>query len=605
MTFVHFRRAWTWVAYDALAAMAALAAASTFRDLNHGTLATIPLVIALLAALGHYNVSPRYMGSREAVRFLVAVAIAGAALSMFGGVDGLPAYGAASLFTNGFLVLSGLGRAVARRISISRRRAGHVDPIRTLIVGAGDAAEVVLRDLARQPEPSHRIVALLDDDPAKLHTRLHGVPVVGVTASVQQHAARLRVAEILIAIPSADGAQMRDLLAACQAPGVKVRTLPGLSDLLTGIAALPQARQVAIEDLLRRRPAPVDSGIGASAVRGKTVLITGGGGSIGTEVARQIARLGPAKLVLLGRGENSLFEARQRLLLEGLIEAEVVVADVRDVEAINMAFRRLQPDVVFHAAAHKHVPMMESQPIEAFRNNVLGTRNVLRAALEVGTERFTLVSTDKAVRPGNVMGATKRMAELLTIDVARRHRLAYAAVRFGNVLNSRGSLVPSLIAQMAHGGPVRITDERMTRYFMTIPEAAGLIVHAGASAEPGAIYILDMGEPVRIVDLANDLIRLHGYVPNVTMPIVVTGARPGEKLHEELVYDAEELWPTSHPSIRAAMPSADEAWGIGAIINRMAAMADAGDAEGVRSMLMCPPQVFVSSSDAEPQRLAA
>lgn len=605
MTFLNLRRAWKWVAFDSLGALAALGVASTFRDLNHLALVAVPLAVSLLTIFGHYDVSPRYMGSREAVRFCLAVTIAATVMAFVGGVGSGPAYGAASLFANGFLAVAGLGRAVARRVWIARRRRLRTEPVRTLIVGAGDAAEGVLRELSRCSEPSHRVLALLDDDAAKLATRLHGIPVVGTTASVASHVARLGIQEVLIAIPSADGGQMRDLVASCHVPGVRVRTLPGIADLLIGRAALPQAREVAIEDLLRRRPAAVDSGLGAGAIAGKTVLITGGGGSIGTELARQVARLNPARLVLLGRGENSLFEARQKLILEGLGEPELVVTDVRDAGAIREVFRSLCPDVVFHAAAHKHVPLMEAQPIEAFRNNVLGTRNVLEAALEFGTERFTLVSTDKAVRPGNVMGATKRMAELLTIDAARRHRLAYAAVRFGNVLNSRGSLVPSLLAQMAQGGPVRITDERMTRYFMTIPEAAGLIVHAGASAEPGAIYILDMGEPIKIVDLAHDLIRLHGHIPGVTMPIAVTGVRPGEKLHEELVYEAEELWPTSHPSIRAALPGADEAWGIQAVVERMAALADAGDAEGVRTLLLSPPQLVASSSAKDPVRLAA
>lgn len=560
---------------------------------GHGCIALVasPLLVGALALMDQYRTAPRYFGFREAVRFASAVALAAAFLFAIG--SGL---GATSLFVNLFTLFAGGSRLLVRRADFLRRQRivkdGGIAPTRTLMVGAGDAAEMVLRELARTPAPSHRVLGLLDDAPQKVGTQVRGIPVVGTTDEVSMYATSLGAQEILIAIPSAEGRRMREIVSACRATGVRVRTLPGVAEMLSGVAALPQSRDVAIEDLLRRPPVPVDRAQGLEAIRGKTVLITGGGGSIGTEVARQVARLEPGRLVLLGRGENSLFEARQRLLLEGLIEAEVVVADVRDRQAIHDAFARFRPDLVFHAAAHKHVPLMESQPVEAFRNNVLGTRNVIHASLASGVERFTLVSTDKAVRPGNVMGASKRLAELLTIDAARRHRKAYAAVRFGNVLNSRGSLVPSLIAQMAHGGPVRITDERMTRYFMTIPEAAGLIVHAGSSAEPGAIYILDMGQPIRIVDLAHDLIRLHGHIPEITMPIQITGSRPGEKLHEELVYDAEELWPTSHPSIRAAMPSAEEAWGIGAIVDRIASLADAGDANAVRAMMMHPPQVI-------------
>ncbi len=589
MNFTRFQEGARWIALDAVIALSATAALG-------GKTFLAPVFIALMALSGLYRSDPRYYGFREGARFF-AVALTTVVL-VSSDVK------TASLLLNALLFLTGGTRALTRRAGYLRRRS-EGEPVRTLMVGAGDAADVVLRELARTERPTHRIVGLLDDDPRKAGTRLRSVSVVGTTTDVAREAARLKAQEILIAIPSADGARMREIVDRCRATDIRVRTLPGVCDLLDGTATLPQSRQVAIEDLLRRRPASVDSGLGSSAIGGKTVLITGGGGSIGTELARQVARLKPKRLILLGRGENSLFEARQKMVLEGLPEPELVVADVRDAANIRALFARLRPDVVFHAAAHKHVPLMESAPIEAFRNNVLGTRNVLRAAVEFGTERFTLVSTDKAVRPGNVMGATKRLAELLTIDVARRHRLAYAVVRFGNVLNSRGSLVPSLVAQMASGGPVRITDERMTRYFMTIPEAAGLIVHAGASAEPGAIYILDMGDPVRIVDLANDLMRLHGFEPNVTMPVVVTGARPGEKLHEELVYDAEELWPTAHPSIRAAMPSAEEAWGIGPIVDRIAALADAGDAESVRAMMLCPPSVVVSVPVGKAKRIAA
>lgn len=599
MNFNRFRSALGWMAFDLWAAYAA----AVIVGFSLGSAVGPLLLVTLLAAGGIYSTTPRYLGFHEAIRFVVAVAAVATVLVVVG-----ESLGATSAFVNLYVLAAGGARAFRRRAEVMPRRSaseGGAEPIRTLVVGAGDAAEWILRELDRTPRPSHRVLALLDDDETKWGTSVRGICVVGGTLDVARFAESLGAQEVLIAIPSAEGNRMREIVSACRASGVKVRTLPAVSDLLSGVSALPQTRDVAIEDLLRRSAVPVDATLGANAVKGKTVLITGGGGSIGTEVARQIARLGPARLVLLGRGENSLFEARQKLMLEGFGEAEVVVADVRDRQAIAEAFKRFKPNVVFHAAAHKHVPLMEAQPIEAFRNNVLGTRNVLRAAVEVGTERFTLVSTDKAVRPGNVMGATKRLAELLTIDTARRHRLAYAAVRFGNVLNSRGSLVPSLVAQMAHGGPVRITDERMTRYFMTIPEAAQLIVHAGASAEPGAIYILDMGEPIRIVDLAYDLMRLHGHIPEVTMPVVVTGARPGEKLHEELVYDAEELWPTAHPSIRAAMPSADEAWGIGAIVERLSAMADAGDAEGVRAMLLCPPQVVASAPVSEPLRFAA
>jgi FlaA1/EpsC-like NDP-sugar epimerase len=470
--------------------------------------------------------------------------------------------------------------------------------IRTLVLGGGDAGEMVVREMLRVPSASQHLVGIVDDDPRKSYTKIHGVPVIGATTELDSLVEKFNVDEILIAVPSADGETMRHLASVSAATGARVRTLPPLRELIAGRTVANQIREIDISDLLRRPTVPADISVAASLVRGEVILITGAGGSIGSELARQVARLSPAKLILLGKGENSIFEVEQQLIREGFPSPVAVIADVRDSSSMAKVFARHRPSVVFHAAAHKHVPLMQSNPIEAVRNNVIGTVNVVEAALENGAKKFIMVSTDKAVHPCNVMGATKRVAELVVRAWTANTELNSVVVRFGNVLGSRGSLVPMLKAQIQGGGPVRITHPDMTRFFMTIPEAVQLITHAGAMGSTGETFILDMGEPIRILDLATDLIRLHGYEPNQTMPIIFTGARPGEKLEEELAYASEELTETSHPKIRSAV-STDEVdeFVLRHELEKLTAFCDRGLEDETRAALM---QLAMQGSAPQP-----
>lgn len=426
---------------------------------------------------------------------------------------------------------------------------GGIRRRRTLVIGAGDAGDLVIRDLLRA-EGEIEIVGILDDAQWKEGLAIHGIPVLGAIERINEIARSHNIEQALIAIPSASGEQMRRIMSLCKQARLSVRTLPAVTSLVIGKDRfLSQLREIEIEDLLRR--APVESDLSASCqyLAGRVVLVTGAGGSIGSELCRQIVQVGPAKLILLGKGENSIFEIQQELLTRYDFQADCAITDIRDTEAVSRLIKKHEPDIVFHAAAHKHVPLMEVNPIEAVRNNSLASWALAKLCDELGVERFILISTDKAVNPTSVMGASKRLAELLILSVARKSRTVFSIVRFGNVLGSRGSLVPVLKKQIAAGGPVRITHPEMTRYFMTIPEASQLVLQAGAFGEMGSIYLLDMGDPVQITEIAEDLIRLCGLVPGRDIKVIFTGPRPGEKLHEELVHDGDKLFDTPHPKI--------------------------------------------------------
>jgi FlaA1/EpsC-like NDP-sugar epimerase len=380
---------------------------------------------------------------------------------------------------------------------------------------------------------------------------------------------------------------MREIVGLASKTGAQVRTLPAVSDMIVGRGVLKQLRDVDFADLLRRNPMQVDPSDGPGYIAGEVVVITGGGGSIGGELARQIARLRPAQLILVGKGENSLFEIEQHLILEGHVPPVTIVADVRDRASMEAIFRKYSPTVVFHAAAHKHVPLMQSNPIEAIRNNIWGTYQTADLAVKYGAKKFILVSTDKAVNPTNVMGATKRVAELIVGELAAKAETDFAVVRFGNVLGSRGSLIPALKMQIQRGGPVRVTHPDMMRFFMTIPEAAQLIVQAGVFGKRGEIFILDMGEPMRVLDVAKDIIRLHGLEPDVTMPIVFTGTRPGEKLNEELTYDSETTGPTPHAQIMVLNEKSRHQGGrVLDSVNALMEVCGTGDVDLARQFLM-------------------
>ncbi|MBN9416757.1 MAG: polysaccharide biosynthesis protein [Candidatus Eremiobacteraeota bacterium] len=401
---------------------------------------------------------------------------------------------------------------------------------RVIIVGANDAGEAVVRDRSRKYIP----VGFVDDRPDRAGIRIHGIQVQGQLDDLPRLVDSQLVTEVVLAAPPA--AEVRRVMELLAGKEVKLRVIPAMQDLVAGKVELARLRQLSIEDLLEREPIKVDPELIRPLLAGKRILITGAGGSIGSEIARQVSRFGPEKLLLVGRGENSLYE----IGLE-LPQATLLVCDVCRERILERIFEEHRPHFVFHAAAHKHVPLMEAAPAEAVYTNVFGTRAVLDACRKYGVERFILLSTDKAVNPNNVMGATKRMAEKL---VAQLGHPGYAAVRFGNVLGSRGSVVPTMQKQILQGGPVTVTDPAMTRYFMTIPEAVTLVLQASGLAQGGEIYLLDMGKPVRILDLAHNLIRLCGFEPDKDIPIKITGCRPGEKLEEQLVGVGESTEPT-------------------------------------------------------------
>ncbi|MHB9143941.1 MAG: polysaccharide biosynthesis protein [Symbiobacteriia bacterium] len=457
-------------------------------------------------------------------------------------------------------------RYARRSAWVARRRLfrfGGVDrgsdaapPRRTLIVGAGDAGALVAREMAKHQELGYELVGYVDDDPYKQGMKVHGLPVLGTRGDLPRLVSELGVAELVIAMPSATGRVIREVVTSVQDLHVKVMTLPGMYELLGGTVSINQIREVQIEDLLGREPVAVNLEEIAGYLSGERVLITGAGGSIGSELCRQVASFRPRELILLDHAENGVFETSLQLRHSFPdLQATVVVADVRERDKILQVFEHYRPQVVFHAAAHKHVPLMEAQPDEAIKTNVFGSKNVAEAALNVRAKRFVMISTDKAVNPSSVMGATKRVAEMVVqaLDAERRRRdstgTRFVAVRFGNVLGSRGSVVPIFKEQIARGGPVTVTHPDMRRYFMTIPEAVQLVIQAAAMGEGGEIFILDMGESVPILDLAENLIRLSGFEPGVDIPIVITGPRPGEKLFEELLTAEEGSVATQHERI--------------------------------------------------------
>jgi FlaA1/EpsC-like NDP-sugar epimerase len=419
-----------------------------------------------------------------------------------------------------------------------------------LVAGAGDAGALVVREMQRNPQLNIVPVGFVDDDPAKQGQQIYGVPVVGKLSSLAEILDQNQVSEVVIAIPSAPGRVVRIVADVCRLKGVPFRTMPGIYELLGGKVSVSRLREVDITDLLRREPVHVRDDMVGGVVGGKVVLVTGSGGSIGRELCRQIARWGPFELLLLGHGENSIFETMLELKEDfPSLPVRPLIADVRDMPRLQSLFQRHRPQVIFHAAAHKHVSLMENNIEEAITNNVLGTANIVAVSLENQVERLVMISTDKAIRPTSVMGATKRLAEMIVLDAAGRSGLPYCVVRFGNVLGSRGSVVPLFKRQISRGGPVTVTHPDMRRFFMTIPEAVYLVLHAASLGEHGEIFVLNMGEQVRILDLAEDLIRLSGLEPGKDIEIEFTGIRPGEKLSEELWDEGDQLKSTAHPEV--------------------------------------------------------
>jgi FlaA1/EpsC-like NDP-sugar epimerase len=457
---------------------------------------------------------------------------------------------------------------------------------RVLVIGAGDAGQSIAREIRQNPRLSLEVVGFVDDDPQKRGDRFQGVPVLGRQEEIEGICQRYQIDEVIIAIPSATGKEIRQIVEHCLTAKIKFKTLPGVGDLIDGSVTIQSIRDVSFEDLLGREPARLDIEQIQAYLEDKRVMVTGAGGSIGSEICRQVARFRPSKIILFENGETALFTIEQELIEKfPHIPVIPIVGDIRFKARVDAIFDEFMPEVVFHAAAYKHVPMMEHNPAEAANNNVRGTKILVDAAHAFGVKNFVMISTDKAVNPTNVMGATKRAAELYVQAFSRRSRTHFVTVRFGNVLGSNGSVIPIFKEQIAKGGPVKVTHPEVTRFFMTIPEASQLVLQAGSMGKGGDIFLLDMGESVKILHLAEELIRLSGYVPYEDIDIVFTGLRPGEKLFEELLLKGEGVVPTGHEKIKVAKAAVcDEAW-LSSQIEALYQLARAMDIPGVVAKL--------------------
>ncbi|MGI8906182.1 MAG: polysaccharide biosynthesis protein [Candidatus Sumerlaeaceae bacterium] len=461
---------------------------------------------------------------------------------------------------------------------------------RLLVVGAGNAGEAIVRQMISSGVRRWKPVAFVDDDVDKQNFRIHGLPVAGTIADMAAVIHRTRAEEVLIALPNVPPSRLREIVALCENAKVQFRILPSVQDVMTGRVSIKEIRPVEIEDLLGRDPVTLELPDERNYVRDQVVMITGAGGSIGSELCRQLLQFHPQRILLFGHGENSIYDISQELSgpASDARSRDVVIpiiGDIRDYRKLCAVVEEFKPTIFFHAAAHKHVPLMELHPDEAIKNNVTGTRNVARAADQGGAKRFILISSDKAVRPTNVMGASKRIAEMIVFSMARKSRTQFVAVRFGNVLGSRGSVVPLFRRQIANGGPVTLTHPEVVRFFMTIPEAVSLVIQAGSLDEQRRLYLLDMGQPVRIVDLARNLIRLCGYEPDKEIPIVFTGLRPGEKLKEELLTAGENVKATDMGKIFTTEPEVVDDGVMEAAIAELERLADAHDADAIRAKL--------------------
>jgi len=521
-----------------------------------------PVRLAVFYHLGLYRRLWRHASIGELKQILVAGGVA----SVFAALIGLWIAPATHLipvrvpfsvvFIDAFLSTAAIAlpRLLARTIRHQNARRRRNDPGRpALVVGAGDTAKLVAKELIANPRLGFEPIGFVDDDPTKQNHTLLELPILGPLSAIKQIVEQHGVSELIIAMPSARGDVVRKVVRAGLDCGIPTLTVPSLPELISAKSNGTSLREVEIQDLLRRDPVETDLAAVAELATAETVLITGAGGSIGSELCRQIARLAPKRVVLLGHGENSIFDILHELRTDFPDVAFMpVIADVRDRRRMAATFMTYRPHAIFHTAAHKHVPLMEENVIEAITNNVFGTLNVVDAALESGCEHFVFISTDKAVRPTSVMGATKRIAELIVQRAAMKFARNFVSVRFGNVLGSRGSVVPTFLRQIRSGGPVTVTHPEMQRYFMTIPEAVQLVLQAGALGRGGEVFLLDMGEPIRIVDIATDLIRLSGLSVGADIELKFTGMRPGEKLYEEMFFSAENVLTTEHPKVLRA-----------------------------------------------------
>ena len=521
--------------------------------------------IVMLLSMHLYTRIWRYAGMREMVAVLIATTL-GAGLfytGMYVFDKSLPRsiYLISWILSTGVI---GIGRMVLHYIAMcyGGKQSTDADMVNTLIIGAGDAGATIAREIERYHKRSRKVIGFIDDDESKFNRLMGGVRILGNRHDIPSIVKENKVKEIIIAMPSVTRNEIRNIMEICSPLKCKVNTLPGMYQLLDDEVLVSHLHPVSIEDLLERDEVRLDMDIVEHYIRDKVVLVTGAGGSIGSEICRQIMRVGPKMLLLLGHGENSIYLINQELkniYKDGPIIP--IIADIRDKQQLDQIFTQYNPQVVFHAAAHKHVPLMEIQPMAAVLNNIYGTRNVADVAGRHGVERFVMISTDKAVNPTSVMGATKRVAEKVIISMNDTYDTKYITVRFGNVLGSRGSVIPLFKKQIEAGGPVTVTDPEMTRYFMTIPEASQLVLQAGAMGKGGEVFLLDMGEPVKIIDLARNMIRLSGLEPDKDIHIKITGLRPGEKKYEELLTSEEGTNRTNHTKIfEAALETVDRDW---------------------------------------------
>lgn len=580
-------------------------------DYGHQFIAVLPLFLfvrlLLLWLFNLYRGIIRYASTGELLAIVMATALGSAILALANAVivPLIPVSSALAVHAERrvpilVLILEGLmtlllvgGARFSRRLLVSgylwRRSSNGLR--RVVIVGAGDAGEAVARQMLHGPTSTFYPVAFVDDDAGKKGLRIHGVPVAGNLTELPRVIADFAAEEVLVAMKAITPTRIREIVDLCQHARVGYRILPHVQDVLTGRVSISQIRPVEIEDLLGRDPIRLELAAERNYVRDQVVIITGAGGSIGSELCRQILSLEPRRLVLFGHGENSIYEIAQELstlpevMAKGKEFLVPLIGEIRDQVKVADVFRMYRPGIVFHAAAHKHVPLMELHPDEAVKNNVTGTLNVARAADENGARKFVLISTDKAVRPTNVMGATKRVAEMMVFCLARQSKTQYVAVRFGNVLGSRGSVVPLFKRQIARGGPVTLTHPEITRFFMTIPEAVSLVIQAGSMPEQGRLYLLDMGESVKIADLARNLIRLSGFDPETDIEIRYTGLRPGEKLKEELLTAGENIHATELGKIFRAEPEQVDCDWLWQQVTQLQSAAAALDLEAIRTRL--------------------
>ena len=549
----------------------------------------LPLVVLIhLSAnylFGLYGQMWRYASVQEARRVVLATALAavlviGADLMSGGPVSALPL---SVVLLGAVLCLMGFGaiRFQSRLFGL-RRRTHMADRTRVLLLGAGDAGSMILKDILINPHLGLDPAGIVDDDPRKLGLSLHGVRILGPRSAIPSLIRRLGIDQMLLAIPSATGEVIREVAALCEECDVPLRVLPSVRETLGGRITARDIRDLRIEDLLGRQQVETNLEAVADLLRGRRVMITGAGGSIGSEIARQVAPFKPSTLILLDHDESHLHDTVASL--DPCSEVQSVLADVREGHQILELFMARRPEVVFHAAAHKHVPILETHPREALLTNVIGTASVADAAAVAGVDRLVLISTDKAVRPASVMGCSKWFAEQI-VRSFQPIGSVFCAVRFGNVVGSRGSVIPTFLRQIQRGGPVTVTDPSMTRYFMSVEEAVQLVLQAATLATGGEVFTLDMGEPVRIIDLARRLIHLSGRVPNRDVDVIVIGPRPGEKVVEELTGPGEQFVPSAHPGIAVSWPAAYERPLLKAALRQLEALAEVGPPEALAAMM--------------------